>query len=63
MDGPSSLAFVAKYGGGNPDYRTASNVLAIVIPNARRWAQTPAEHAMVDAAEADAKRTVQEVAP
>jgi hypothetical protein len=56
----SYLEFVAQYGGGNPDIRTALNVLEIIIPGARQRAQTDAERAMVDAAEAQARATVQQ---
>jgi hypothetical protein len=56
----SYLEFVAQYGGGHPDIRTALNVLEIIIPGARQWAQTDAERAMVDAAEAQARATVQQ---
>ena len=55
MNQPSSFAWVAEYGSGNPDQRTARNVLEQVIPNARKWAATDAERAIVDAAERNAR--------
>ncbi len=53
------LAWIAEYGAGHPDIRTADSVLRIVIPSARRAAMTDADRAMVDAAEAKARAFVE----
>lgn len=62
MNAPSSFAFVAEFGAGNPDQRTARNVLELIVPAARKWAASADENAMIDAAETQARRTLDEVA-
>jgi hypothetical protein len=55
----TDFQWLAANGAGNPDQRTARNVLEHIIPSARRWAFTDDERAVIDAAEAQARATVQ----
>lgn len=60
MNQTSCLAFVLKHGAGNPDQRTARNVLEQIIPNARMAAQTREQHAAINAAEEAAYAVINE---
>lgn len=60
MNGTSCLAFVLEHGAGNPDQRTARNVLETVIPNARAAARTPEQFAAINAAEEAAYAVINE---
>jgi hypothetical protein len=55
----TDFQWLCSNGAGSPDQRTAHNVLDTIIPSARRWAFTDDEHAVIDAAEAQARATLQ----